>query len=153
VDIVGTGGDGLDLFNVSTASAFGIAAAGASIAKHGNRGRSTQSRSSDLLDQAGMYVDLDVQQTGSCVREGGVGFLCAPGHRRAMKYAIGSRKGLGSRRLFNLLGPLTNPAGVNRLVIGVFCNELCRPIAEVMKQLGAEHVMVVHSRDGLDEIS
>ena len=153
VDIVGTGGDGQNLFNVSTASAFVIAAAGATIAKHGNRGVSTKSGSSDLLEKAGINLDLNMQQTERCIRDVGVGFLFAPNHHTAMKYAIGPRKELGIRSIFNLLGPLTNPAGVNRLVIGVFSNELCRPIAEVMKQLGAEHVMVVHSRDGLDEIS
>ncbi len=130
-----------------------IAAAGATIAKHGNRGVSTKSGSSDLLEQAGINLDLNMQQTERCIRDVGVGFLFAPNHHTAMKYAIGPRKELGIRSIFNLLGPLTNPAGVNRLVIGVFSNELCRPIAEVMKQLGAEHVMVVHSRDGLDEIS
>ncbi|MDR6795503.1 anthranilate phosphoribosyltransferase [Acinetobacter calcoaceticus] len=153
VDIVGTGGDGQNLFNVSTASSFVIAAAGATIAKHGNRGVSSKSGSSDLLEQAGIHLDLDMQQTERCIREMGVGFLFAPNHHKAMKYAAGPRRELGIRSIFNLLGPLTNPAGVKRFVIGVFSDELCRPIAEVMKQLGAEHVMVVHSRDGLDEIS
>lgn len=153
VDIVGTGGDGQNLFNVSTASSFVIAAAGATIAKHGNRGVSTKSGSSDLLEIAGINLDLNMAQTERCIREIGVGFLFAPNHHKAMKYAVGPRKELGFRSIFNLLGPLTNPAGVKRLVIGVFSNELCRPIAEVMKQLGAEHVMVVHSKDGLDEIS
>ena len=153
VDIVGTGGDGQNLFNVSTASAFVIAAAGATIAKHGNRGVSSNSGSSDLLEKAGIHLDLSMQQTERCIREMGVGFLFAPNHHTAMKYAAAPRKELGFRSIFNLLGPLTNPAGVNRLVIGVFSNELCRPIAEVLKQLGAEHVMVVHSKDGLDEIS
>ncbi len=153
VDIVGTGGDGQNLFNVSTASSFVIAAAGATIAKHGNRGVSTKSGSSDLLEKAGIHLDLNMAQTERCIREMGVGFLFAPNHHKAMKYAVGPRKELGFRSIFNLLGPLTNPAGVKRLVIGVFSNELCRPIAEVMKQLGAEHVMVVHSKDGLDEIS
>lgn len=153
VDIVGTGGDGQNLFNVSTASSFVIAAAGATIAKHGNRGVSSKSGSSDLLEQAGIHLDLDMQQTERCIREMGVGFLFAPNHHKAMKYAAGPRRELGIRSIFNLLGPLTNPAGVKRFVIGVFSDELCRPIAEVMKQLGAEHVMVVHSKDGLDEIS
>ncbi|MBN6538153.1 anthranilate phosphoribosyltransferase [Acinetobacter pittii] len=153
VDIVGTGGDGQNLFNVSTASSFVIAAAGATIAKHGNRGVSSKSGSSDLLEQAGIHLDLDMQQTERCIREMGIGFLFAPNHHKAMKYAVGPRRELGVRSIFNLLGPLTNPAGVKRFVIGVFSDELCRPIAEVMKQLGAEHVMVVHSRDGLDEIS
>lgn len=153
VDIVGTGGDGQNLFNVSTASSFVIAAAGATIAKHGNRGVSSKSGSSDLLEQAGINLDLDMEQTERCIREMGVGFLFAPNHHKAMKYAVGPRRELGVRSIFNLLGPLANPAGVKRFVIGVFSDELCRPIAEVMKQLGAEHVMVVHSRDGLDEIS
>lgn len=153
IDIVGTGGDGQNLFNVSTASSFVIAAAGATIAKHGNRGVSSNSGSSDLLEQAGIHLDLNMQQTERCIREMGVGFLFAPNHHKAMKYAVAPRRELGIRSIFNLLGPLTNPAGVKRLVIGVFSNELCRPIAEVMKQLGAEHVMVVHSKDGLDEIS
>ncbi len=153
VDIVGTGGDGQNLFNVSTAASFVIAAAGATIAKHGNRGVSSKSGSSDLLEKAGLQLDLDMQQTERCIREMGIGFLYAPNHHKAMKYAVGPRKELGFRSIFNLLGPLTNPAGVERLVIGVFSSELCRPIAEVLKQLGAKHVMVVHSQDGLDEIS
>lgn len=153
VDIVGTGGDGHNLFNVSTASSFVIAAAGASIAKHGNRGVSTTSGSSDLLEKAGINLDLNMAQTERCIREMGIGFLFAPNHHKAMKYAVGPRRELGFRSIFNLLGPLTNPAGVKRLVIGVFSQELCYPIAEVMKKLGAEHVMVVHSSDGLDEIS
>lgn len=153
VDIVGTGGDGQNLFNVSTASSFVIAAAGATIAKHGNRGVSSKSGSSDLLEQAGINLDLDMQQTERCIREMGVGFLFAPNHHKAMKYAVAPRRELGIRSIFNLLGPLTNPAGVKRFVLGVFSDELCRPIAEVMRQLGAEHVMVVHSKDGLDEIS
>ncbi len=153
VDIVGTGGDGQHLFNVSTASAFVAAAAGAHVAKHGNRGVSSRSGSSDLLEKAGIRLDLDLTQTERCIREIGVGFLFAPNHHKAMQYAIGPRKELGIRTLFNVLGPLTNPAGVKRLVIGVFTPKLCRPIAEVMRELGATHVMVVHSRDGLDEIS
>lgn len=153
VDIVGTGGDGQHLFNVSTAAAFVMASAGVHVAKHGNRGVSTRSGSSDLLEQAGIRLDLDVRQTERCIREIGVGFLFAPNHHKAMQYAVGPRRELGLRTLFNLLGPLTNPAGVKRLVIGVFSAKLCRPVAEVMQRLGAEHVMVVHSRDGLDEIS
>lgn len=153
VDIVGTGGDGQNLFNVSTAASFVISAAGGHVAKHGNRGVSSHSGSSDLLEQAGIQLDLDMQQIERCIREMGLGFLYAPNHHKAMKYAVGPRKELGFRSIFNLLGPLTNPAGVKRFVIGVFSSELCHPIAEVMKQLGAEHVMVVHSKDGLDEIS
>lgn len=153
VDIVGTGGDGQNLFNVSTASSFVIAAAGAHVAKHGNRGVSSISGSSDLLEQAGIQLDLSIEQTERCIREMGIGFLFAPNHHQAMKHAIKARKDLGIRTIFNLLGPLTNPAGVKRLVVGVFSKELCLPLAEVLKQLGAEHVMVVHSQDGLDEIS
>lgn len=153
VDIVGTGGDGQNLFNVSTAASFVIAAAGANIAKHGGRGVSGKSGSSDLLEQAGICLDLNLAQSERCIREMGIGFLFAPNHHKAMKYAAGPRKELGFRSIFNLLGPLTNPAGVKRFVIGVFSHELCRPMAEVLKQLGAEHVMVVHSQDGLDEIS
>lgn len=120
IDIVGTGGDGQNLFNVSTASSFVIAAAGATIAKHGNRGVSSKSGSSDLLEQAGINLDLNMHQTERCIREMGVGFLFAPNHHKAMKYAAGPRKELGFRSIFNLLGPLTNPAGVRRYVIGVF---------------------------------
>ena len=153
VDIVGTGGDGQNIFNVSTASAFVMSAAGATVAKHGNRGVSSNSGSSDLLEQAGIHLDLSLAQTERCIREMGIGFLFAPNHHKAMKYAIVPRKELGIRTIFNLLGPMTNPANVKRLVIGVFSEELCVPMAEVMKQLGAEHVMVVHSQDGLDEIT
>lgn len=153
VDIVGTGGDGQNLFNVSTAASFVISAAGATIAKHGGRGVSSKSGSSDLLEQADIQLDLSLQQTERCIRDMGIGFLFAPNHHQAMRYAAAPRRELGIRSLFNLLGPLTNPAGVKRFVIGVFSEELCRPIAEVLQQLGTEHAMVVHSRDGLDEIS
>ena len=153
VDIVGTGGDGANLFNVSSASAFVAAAAGARVAKHGGRSVSSKSGSADLLETAGIALDLTPEQIGSCVDNVGVGFMFAPNHHKAMKYAVGPRKELGMRTLFNILGPMTNPAGVQRLVVGVFSEKLCRPMAEVMGRLGAEHVMVVHSRDGLDEIS
>lgn len=153
IDIVGTGGDGQHLFNVSTASTFVAAAAGAHVAKHGNRGVSSKSGSSDLLERAGIRLDLDVTQTERCIREVGVGFLFAPNHHAAMRHAIAPRRELGMRTIFNLLGPLTNPAGVQRLVVGVFSAQLCRPIAEVLKQLGTTHALVVHANDGLDEIS
>jgi anthranilate phosphoribosyltransferase len=153
IDIVGTGGDGQHLFNVSTASTFVAAAAGAHVAKHGNRGVSSKSGSSDLLERAGIRLDLDVAQTERCIREVGVGFLFAPNHHAAMRHAIAPRRELGMRTIFNLLGPLTNPAGVQRLVVGVFSPQLCRPIAEVLKQLGTTHALVVHANDGLDEIS
>jgi anthranilate phosphoribosyltransferase len=153
VDIVGTGGDGANLFNVSSASTFVIAAAGAKVAKHGNRSVSSKSGSADLLESAGIELNLNPEQVERCIREVGLGFMFAVNHHSAMKYAIGVRRDIAQRTIFNILGPLTNPAGVTRLVLGVFSSELCRPLAEVLKRLGAEHVMVVHARDGLDEIS
>lgn len=153
VDLVGTGGDGANLFNVSTGSSFVVAAAGAQVAKHGNRSVSSTSGSSDVLESLGMPLDLAPDQVARAIEEVGVGFMFAPAHHSAMRYAIGPRKELGMRTVFNILGPLTNPAGVKRQVIGVFSAELCQPLAEVMKALGSEHVLIVHSDDGLDEIS
>lgn len=153
VDIVGTGGDGANLFNVSTASALVAAAAGAQVAKHGNRGVSTKSGSSDLLEQAGISLALTPEQALDCIENQGIGFLFAPNHHSAMRYANPVRRELKARTIFNILGPLTNPAGVPNLVIGVFSPQLCEPIAKVMKNLGARHIMVVGSKDGLDEIS
>ena len=153
VDLVGTGGDGANLFNVSTASTFVVAAAGARVAKHGNRSVSSTSGSSDVLENLGLPLDLDPTQVARAINEVGVGFMFAPAHHSAMRYAIGPRKELGMRTLFNILGPLTNPAGVKRQVIGVFAAELCETLAQVLKALGAEHAMIVHSDDGLDEIS
>lgn len=153
VDIVGTGGDGANLFNVSSASSFVAAACGVHIAKHGNRGVSSKSGSADLLEKAGINLDLDADSVARCIDEVGVGFIFAPGYHGAMKHAIGARRALGMRTLFNILGPMTNPAGAQREVIGVFTQKLCRPMAEVMQQLGGEHIMVVHADDGLDEIS
>jgi len=153
VDIVGTGGDGANLFNVSTAASFVIAAAGGQVAKHGNRSVSSSTGSADVLEEAGIHLDLSPAQISRCIKEIGVGFMFAPAHHSAMKYAIGPRKQLGMRTLFNILGPMTNPAGVKRQLIGVYSPDLCRPMAEVLAQLGSEHVMVVHSADGLDEIS
>jgi anthranilate phosphoribosyltransferase len=153
VDIVGTGGDASGTFNVSTASMFVAAAAGAHVAKHGNRSVSSKSGSADALETAGINLMLSSDQVEQCVREAGVGFMFAPGHHSAMKHAIGPRKEMAARTVFNVLGPLTNPAGVPNLVLGVFSDELLEPLANVLKELGANHVMVVHSRDGLDEIS
>jgi anthranilate phosphoribosyltransferase len=153
VDIVGTGGDCAGLFNVSTASMFVAAAAGCHVAKHGNRSVSSRSGSADVLEAAGARLDLTPEQVGRCVRELGVGFLFAPAHHTAMKHAIGPRRELGVRTLFNVLGPLTNPARVPNQVLGVFAEDLVVPLAEVLQRLGSRHVMVVHSRDGLDEIS
>ncbi len=153
VDLVGTGGDGANLFNVSTAASFVVAAAGANVAKHGNRGVSSSSGSSDVLEHLGMPLDLAPEQVARAIDEVGVGFMFAPAHHSAMRHAVGPRKELGLRTIFNVLGPLTNPAGVKRQVVGVFSQALCEPIAQVLKMLGAEHVLVVHSEDGLDEIS
>jgi anthranilate phosphoribosyltransferase len=153
VDLVGTGGDGANLFNVSTASTFVVAAAGAKVAKHGNRSVSSSSGSSDVLEQLGMPLDLGPEQVARAIDEVGVGFMFAPAHHSAMRHAMGPRKELGMRSVFNILGPLTNPAGVKRQVIGVFSPDLCVLMAEVLKALGAEHAMIVHSDDGLDEIS
>lgn len=153
VDTCGTGGDGANLFNVSTASAFVVAAAGGSVAKHGNRSVSSSTGSADVLEAAGVNLNLNADQVARCVEELGVGFMFAPAHHSAMKHAIGPRKELGLRTIFNMLGPMTNPANVKRQVIGVFSDKLCRPMAEVLGRLGSEHVMVVHAADGLDEIS
>ncbi len=153
VDIVGTGGDASGTFNVSTASMFVAAAAGCHVAKHGNRSVSSKSGSADALEAAGIRLDLTPEQVEQCVREVGVGFMFAPGHHSAMKHAIGPRKEMGVRTVFNVLGPLTNPAGVPNQLLGVFSEELLQPLAEVLQKLGSRHVMVVHSRDGLDEIS
>ncbi|MCK7547570.1 anthranilate phosphoribosyltransferase [Marinobacter koreensis] len=153
VDIVGTGGDGANLFNVSSAASFVVAAAGGYVAKHGNRAVSSKSGSADLLEKVGINLDMKPEEVARCVEQIGVGFMFAPAHHGAMKHAIGPRRELGCRTIFNILGPMTNPAGVKRQLIGVFTRELCRPMAEVLHRLGAEHIMVVHSKDGLDEIS
>jgi len=153
VDIVGTGGDESNLFNVSTASTFVVAAAGGSVAKHGNRSVSSNSGAADVLEAAGVNLNLSPEQVALCVQELGVGFMFAPAHHSAMKHAIGPRRELGLRTIFNILGPMTNPAGVTRQLIGVYDQALCKPMAEVLGRLGAEHIMVVHSADGLDEIS
>ncbi|MFP3977116.1 anthranilate phosphoribosyltransferase [Marinobacter sp. KMM 10035] len=153
VDIVGTGGDGANLFNVSSASAFVVAAAGGFVAKHGNRAVSSKSGSADLIEQAGINLSLTPEQVARCVEQIGVGFMFAPSHHGAMKHAVGPRKEMGCRTLFNILGPMTNPAGVKRQLVGVFSRALCRPMAEVLHKLGSEHIMVVASKDGLDEIS
>lgn len=153
VDTCGTGGDGANLFNVSTASAFVVAACGGKVAKHGNRSVSSSTGSADVLEAAGIHLDLSPEQVARCVEEVGVGFMFAPAHHSAMKHAIGPRKELAMRTIFNMLGPMTNPAGVKRQVIGVFDKALCRPMAEVLQKLGSEHVMVVHASDGLDELT
>lgn len=153
VDIVGTGGDGASLFNVSTASAMVMATAGCHVAKHGNGGVSTKSGSSDLLQKAGIHLTLNAEQIAECVKQQNIGFLFAPNHHIAMKYAVPIRRQLKARTIFNILGPLTNPAGVKNAVIGVFNPALCEPLAYVFKNLGANHIMVVSSMDNLDEFS
>ncbi len=153
VDIVGTGGDGVATFNISTACCFVVAAAGGTVAKHGNRSVSSSSGSADLLEAAGVNLDLDPQQVARCIEEVGVGFMFAPRHHGAMKHAVGPRREMGVRTLFNLLGPLTNPAGAPNQLMGVFEAQWVEPLAHVLRKLGGHHVMVVHADDGLDEIS
>ncbi|MGB7451793.1 MAG: anthranilate phosphoribosyltransferase [Lysobacterales bacterium] len=153
VDIVGTGGDGANLFNVSTAACFVVAAAGGRVAKHGNRSVSSSSGSADVLEAAGVRLDISPEQVALCVNELGIGFMFALMHHSAMRHVSLARKELGLRTLFNVLGPMANPAGLKRQLIGVYDRALCRPVAQVLQRLGSEHVLVVHSEDGLDEIS
>lgn len=153
IDTCGTGGDGNQTFNVSTACAFVAAAAGAKVAKHGGRSVSSTSGSADVLEALGVNVGLQSEQVAICVDQIGIGFMFAPNHHSAMKYAAPVRRELGVRTLFNLLGPLTNPANAKRQVMGVFSRELTLKLAQVLQQLGAEQVMVVHGADGMDEIS
>ena len=153
VEIVGTGGDGSSTFNISTASCLVVAAAGGRVAKHGNRSISSKSGAADLLEAAGVNLTINADQVKACVEDIGVGFMFAPLHHSAMKHAIGPRKEMGVRTLFNLLGPLTNPAGTPNQVLGVFSKDWVKPLAEVLNELGSNHVMVVHAEDGMDEIS
>jgi len=153
VDTCGTGGDGASTFNISTASAFVVAAAGGKVAKHGNRSVSSKSGSADVLEAAGVSLELTPDQVARCVNEVGVGFMFAPKHHGAMKHAIGPRREMGVRTLFNLLGPLTNPANAPNQVLGVYSLQWIEPLAEVLQRLGSEHVLVVHAEDGMDEIS
>lgn len=153
VDTCGTGGDGASTFNISTAVAFVAAAAGAHVAKHGNRSVSSKSGSADVLEAAGVNLDLDPEQVSRCITDVGVGFLFAPKHHGAMKHAIGPRREMGVRTIFNVLGPLTNPANAPNQVLGVFSEVWLEPLARVLKRLGSHHVLVVHAEDGLDEIS
>ena len=153
VDIVGTGGDGLSTFNISTACTFIVAAAGGKVAKHGNRSVSSKSGSADLLEAAGVSLDLGPDAVAQCIDRVGVGFMFAPKHHGAMKHAIGPRKEMAVRTIFNLLGPLTNPASAPNMLLGVFAEQWVEPLATALKQVGNDHVMVVHSEDGLDEIS
>jgi anthranilate phosphoribosyltransferase len=153
IDTCGTGGDGANTFNISTTCAFVVAAAGGRVAKHGNRSVSSSCGSADVLEAAGVNLDLTAEQVARCVNEIGVGFLFAPKHHGAMKYTIGPRREMGVRTLFNLLGPLSNPAGAPNQLIGVFGKEWLEPLAQVLKKLGSRHVLVVNADDGLDEIS
>ncbi len=153
VDVVGTGGDGAHTFNISTAATFVSAAAGAKVAKHGNRSVSSRSGSADVLEALGAKLDLAPGDIARSIETIGVGFMFAPSHHPAMKHAAPVRKELGVRTIFNLLGPLTNPAGAQSQLMGVFHPDLVGIMSRVLQRLGAKHVMVVHGRDGLDEIS
>lgn len=153
VDTCGTGGDGSATFNISTASAFVVAAAGGRVAKHGNRSVSSKSGSADVLEAAGVSLELTAAQVAQCVEQTGVGFMFAPKHHGAMKHTAGVRREMGVRTLFNVLGPLTNPAAAPNQVLGVFSERWLVPLAEVLARLGSRHVLVVHADDGMDEIS
>lgn len=153
IDTCGTGGDGAHTFNISTAAAFVAAAAGARVAKHGNRSISSSSGSADVLEALGVNLALTPEQVGRCIDEVGVGFMFAPNHHGAMRHVAPIRRELGVRTIFNILGPLTNPAGADNQLMGVFHPDLVGIQARVLKQLGSRHVMIVHGKDGLDEIS
>jgi anthranilate phosphoribosyltransferase len=153
IDTCGTGGDGIQTFNVSTVSAIVAAAAGAKVAKHGGRSVSSACGSADVLEALGVNVNLTPEQVAKCLDEIGIGFMFAPNHHSAMKHAAPVRRELGVRTIFNLLGPLTNPANAKHQVMGVFNKELTLKLAKVLQNLGSEHVLVVHGADGLDEIS
>ena len=153
IDIVGTGGDASHTFNVSTCCALVTAAAGVKVAKHGNRSVSSKSGAADFLEAAGVSLDLSPEAISQCINDVGVGFMFAPNHHSAMRHAIGPRREMATRTIFNLLGPMTNPAGVKRQVLGVFDAAWVRPVADSMLKLNSEHVLVVHGHGGMDEIS
>ncbi|MDR6302454.1 anthranilate phosphoribosyltransferase [Nitrobacter vulgaris] len=153
VDVVGTGGDGSGSVNVSTCASFIVAGAGVPVAKHGNRALSSKSGAADCLAALGIKIDLTPEQVGRCVNEAGIGFMFAPSHHPAMKNVGPTRVELATRTIFNLLGPLSNPAGVRRQMVGVFSRQWVQPLAQVLKNLGSESVWVVHGSDGLDEIT
>ncbi len=153
IDTCGTGGDGANTFNISTTAAFVVAAAGGKVAKHGNRSVSSSCGSADVLEAAGIDLDMPAEQVAQCVNEIGVGFLFAAKHHSAVRHTVGPRKEMGVRTLFNLIGPLSNPANAPHQLIGVFDRQWLVPVAEVLKKLGSRHVLVVHAQDGLDEIS
>jgi anthranilate phosphoribosyltransferase len=153
IDIVGTGGDGSGSFNISTAACFIVAGAGLSVAKHGNRAATSQCGAADVLEALGVKIALGPESVAACVEKAGIGFMFAPAYHPAMKYAAPVRKEIGIRTVFNILGPLTNPAGVEHMLLGVASEELGRKIAAVLYRLGTKHSLVVHGLDGLDEIS
>ena len=153
VDTCGTGGDSLHTFNISTTSAFVVAAAGGRVAKHGGRSVSSKSGSADVLEALGVNLNQTPQQVAQCIDEIGVGFMFAPNYHAAMKHAAPVRRELGIKTLFNILGPLTNPAGARQQVLGVFSEDLVKTLAHVLQQLGSRHVLIVHGSDGLDEIT
>jgi anthranilate phosphoribosyltransferase len=153
VDVVGTGGDASGSFNISTCAAFIVAGAGVPVAKHGNRALSSKSGAADVLQALGVNIDLDADHVGTCIRDAGIGFMFAPAHHPAMKNVGPTRVELGTRTIFNLLGPLSNPAGVKRQMIGTFSRHWVEPMAQVLKNLGSENIWVVHGSDGLDEIT
>ena len=153
IDIVGTGGDSTSTFNISTCCALVAAAAGVKVAKHGNRSVSSKSGAADFLETAGVNIELEPDEVATCVDKVGVGFMFAPRHHSAMKHAIGPRKEMGVRTVFNLLGPLTNPAGAKRMLLGVYDAAWVETMANVLHKLGSEHVLVVHGDGGMDEIS
>jgi anthranilate phosphoribosyltransferase len=153
VDTCGTGGDGSGTFNVSTATAFVVAGAGVPVAKHGNRSISSHCGSADVLEAAGVSLDLSPEEVGNCIRKIGIGFLFAPALHGAMKHAIGPRREIGIRTIFNILGPLTNPAGANVQVLGVFDRKLIEPMAQVLGKLGSKRALVVHGEGNLDELT
>ena len=153
VDTCGTGGSGIGIFNVSTTAAFVACACGARVAKHGNRSATRKSGSADLLEAAGVSLELNPSQVSDCIENVGLGFMFAPGHHSAMKHVIGPRKEIAHKSIFNILGPLTNPASTPNQVMGVYDEKWMKPVAEVHQSLGSKNVMVVHSEDNLDEIS
>ena len=153
LDIVGTGGDGSHSFNISTTAAFVIAATGRRVAKHGNRAASSKCGSADVLEAAGVSMDLNPEQVAACIDTIGIGFMFAPRFHPAMKHAIGPRRELKQRTIFNILGPLTNPAGATHQLTGVYDPELTEPIARVLGELGSTAAMVIHSHDGMDELT
>src|SRR4026209_941239 len=153
VAVVGTGGDASGSFNISTCAAFIVAGAGVPVAKHGKRALSSKSGAADVLQGLGVQIDLGAAQVGTCIREAGIGFMFEPAHHPAMKNVGPTRVELGTRTIFNLLGPLSNPDGVKRQMVGVFSRQWCEPLAHVLKNLGSESVWVVHGSDGLDEIT